>query len=248
MSLKVTVEVDGQSEQQLAPVIGQMMARHSKGLDAPENNAEPTEMRDFYLDQSALLQQVQQLVAQNQRLQVQLTQSQRLLAGTPAAKAFLPSPEQSARSPATSGSAADSAAALEPTTTAPPLPAQYQTGHIILRLSRLQKLLVKLPAQLWRKLVWISFGQEWLLVFLLLCSGLSGTWAIALKITKQLKATPEFVESADDGPGESAPTKREESAAVENPAETAPPSSLAAPTNKAGSHPAPPPAFASPDQ
>ena len=246
MSLKVTIEVDGQTERQLTPVIGLALARYSRGLDAQEKTAEPTQMHRVYPDQSALLQQVQQLVTQNQMLQVQLSQSQRLLAGAPAAKAFLTSAEQSTRSHAASeDTASHSADARAPT--APPLPAQYQTGRSTVILGRVRRSLVKLPVRLWRSLVWCSFGQEWLLVFLLLCGGLYGAWTVGFKLTQRLIAVPEFVESADDGPGDTAAPENGAGAAAENPADTAPPqTSPAAPTSKAGSHPPPPPAFEAP--
>ena len=244
MSLKVTIEVNGQTEQQLTPVIGQVLARYSRGLDAQESNAEPTQMHRVYPDQSALLQQVQQLVTQNQMLQVQLSQSQRLLAGVPAAKAFLPTPKQTASSSDPSTVAVShSADASEPRTTVPALPARYQTGRSTLIRSRLQRS----PAQLWRSLVWLSFGQEWLLLLLLLGGGLYGAWAIGFNFAERFIVVPEFVESADDGPGDTAAPKNGASKADETSTDTAPSqSSPASPTSKAGSHPPPPPAFEAP--
>lgn len=248
MSLKVTIEVNGQTEQQLTPVIGQVLARYSRGLDAQENTAEPTQVHRVFPDQSALLQQVQQLVTQNQMLQVQLSQSQRLLAGAPAAKAFLLPAEQSVRSHAASkDTASHGVDTRDPKTTAPPLPAQYQTGRSTVIAGRIRRSLVKLPAQLWRSLIWCSFGQEWLLVFLLLCGGLYGAWTIGFKLTQRFIAVPEFVESADDGPGDTAAPENAAGKVEENPTESAQPQSPPpSPTSKAGSHPPPPPAFEEP--
>ena len=249
MSLKVTIELNGQTEQQLTPVIGQVLARYSSGVNAQENTAEPTQSHRVYPDQSALLQQqIQQLVTQNQMLQVQLSQSQRRLASVPAAKAFLPAPEQSGRSPATSaGTLSRSAGTHQSKTGAPPLPAQYQTGSSKFVFGRIKRSLGKLPVWLWCKLVRLSFGQERLLVFLLLCGGLYGAWTIGFKLTEQFIAIPEFVESADDGPGDTAAPENGAGTEKDSPADTAPPQTSPAPsTSKAGSHPPPPPAFEEP--
>jgi ABC-type transporter Mla subunit MlaD len=90
MSLKITIEVTGQTEQQLAPVVSQFVARHPDllGMGTQTRALGQNNAQDFYRDNSALLQQhIQELTAQNQRLQAQVTDSQRLIAGSPPAQA-----------------------------------------------------------------------------------------------------------------------------------------------------------------
>ena len=97
MSLKITIEVDGQTEQQLAPIIGQLAARYPDLL-ATENAqvpaaTNPTE-QSFYHENAALLQQqIQQLVAQNQLLKAQSTPPQpRLAAAASTSNSAIPVP------------------------------------------------------------------------------------------------------------------------------------------------------------
>jgi hypothetical protein len=234
MSLKITVEVDGQSEQQLAPLIAQWASRHPEwlGLGAQQNAPELSASRDFYHENSALLQQqIQQLTAQNELLQAQVTHSQRLLAGVPQAKALLPAALDSQR-------AASSVAVSPFSKEAPPLlPVQYQLRRGEILVYRLKRL----PAQLWQSLVWLTLGREWLLLFLLLCGGLYGALSIAPKLADQIWPEPEFVDSADGGPGAAKTTApATERKTADQAEEKKLPTS---PSSKAGSHPPPPPAF-----
>ena len=81
MSLKITVEVDGQTEQQIAPVVAPFVARlamrHPEWTQVDKQGRSPgqVQVRDFHHDNSALLQQhIQQLTAQNKLLQQQVSQ------------------------------------------------------------------------------------------------------------------------------------------------------------------------------
>lgn len=248
MSLKITIEVDGQTEQQLTPVIGQLVARHPEWLSAQPSAPEETHSRDFYHDNSVVLQQhIQQLTEQNKLLQAQVSYSQRLLAGVPQVKALLPGAANSRQTtPAVSASDDDN----EPSAP-PPLPIQYQSVSGEIALHQLRRSLLKLPARLWQALVWLAFGKEWLVLFLLLCGGTYGALTVAPKLAHRLWPPPEFVDSAGVGSAESGPgdivTPEPESP---DPKEKAPPTpkptastSSPSPTSKAGSHPPPPPAF-----
>lgn len=241
MSLKITVEVDGQSEQQLAPGMGQWVARHSEWLKAQGKAAAPPDSSGFYRKNSALLQQqIQQLMAQNQRLQEQVSQSQRLLAGIPDPKALLPQAADANRALTASAVAVSRDDSKVP----PPLPAQYQSGKAAITRYRLKHSLVRLPLSLWRLLIWVAFGKEWLLLFLLFCGGMYGTLTLAPRIAERLWPPPEFVDSADDAPGTvMTPKPQTASPEPEKAPATAQPVS---PTSKAGSHPPPPPAFQQP--
>ena len=235
MSLKITVEVDGQSEHQLAPVVGQWVARHSESLATQNDVSAPTYSSDFYHENAALLQQqIQQLMAQNKLLQQQVSQSQRLLAGAPQPYA-LPQADDSQREIAASAVAPSYDKSAAP----PLLPMQYQlTQGEVLR-DRFQRLAIQLPARLWQTLIWLAFGKEWLLLLLLLCSGLSGTFILA----SRRWPPPEFIDSSGGSPGTVVtPEPMPKSA---EPKETAP-TQPALPTSKAGSHPPPPPAFQQP--
>lgn len=234
MSLKITVEVDGQSEHQFAPVMGQWVARHSESLVTQDDVSTPTYSSDFYHENAALLQQqIQQLMAQNKLLQEQVSQSQRLLVSAPQPYALLQA-DDSQRA-----IAAPAAAVSHDESEAPPLPMQYQlTQGEVLR-DRFQRLAIQLPARLWQTLIWLAFGKKWLLLFLLLCSGMSSTFILA----SRLWPPPEFIDSSGGSPGtvvtpEPMPKSPE-------PEETAP-AQPALPTSKAGSHPPPPPAFQQP--
>jgi hypothetical protein len=180
MSLKITVEVDGQSEQQLAPLLAQAVTCHPEwfGLDTP---AKPPELnlRDFYHDNSALLQQhIQQLTAQNKLLQAQVTHSQRLLAGVPQAKALSPAATDSRRAVT-----ASAVVAAPGSNEAPPLlPVQYQLNRAELSLYRLKRLANQLPTRLWQALIGLTLGREWLLLFLLMCGGMYGALRVAPKL------------------------------------------------------------------
>ena len=247
MSLKITVEVDGQTEQQLTPVIGQLVARHPEWLVTQKPAPEQPHSRDFYHDNSALLQQhIQQLTEQNKLLQAQVSYSQRLLEGVPQAKALLPrAAERAITAPAVSASPNEK----EPSAP-PPLPTQYQSGSGDI-LYRIRRSLVEMPARLWQALVWLAFGKEWLLLFLLLCGGTYGALTVAPKLAHRLWPQPEFVDSAgvgsaESGPGDIATPEPENSNQQEKAPPASKPTASPSPTSKAGSHPPPPPAFEQP--
>jgi hypothetical protein len=239
MSFKITIEVDGQTEQQLAPLLSRAVALNPELLAGTGLNRAEV---GFYADNSALLQQQnQQLIAQNQRLQAQVMDSQRLLAGSPPAQALVTQAPVAART-VTAPVVPHRADAP----TAPPLlPVQYRSDKITLK--RIKRKLNRLPVRCWQGLLWLTFGRKWLLVFLLLCGGMNGVLTLAPKLTDSLWPPPEFVDTAEENPGaatapESSEEKTPESSAEEAPKQT----SSTSPTSKAGSHPAPPPAFQQP--
>ena len=244
MSLKVTFEVDGQTEQQIAPVVAQWVARHPEwiGDGAQEPAPAQPQARDFRHDNAALLQQhIQQLTAQNKLLQQQVSYSQRLLAGAAKPKAMLP-PAADSKQVVRDSAVVTVSNGRDEQRAAPPLPAQYRTSRSTVVFQRLRRSLGRMPSRLWRSLIWLCFGNEWLLIFLLLSGGTYGTLSIAPVLSNKLWPQPEFVES-DDGPGNAAEPIGTSSEAKENAPATSPPAS---PTSKAGSHPAPPPAFQQP--
>jgi hypothetical protein len=245
MSLKITVEVDGQSEQQLTPLLAQWAAHHPAwlGLSVQKPADELAPSRDFYYENPALLQQqIQQLIAQNQLLQEQVTHSQRLLAGGPQAKALLPAATDSQRAL----TAPAVAAATGSSETPPLLPIQYQLRRGEILPDRLKRLAKQLPARLWQTLIWLTLGREWLLLFLLMCGGMYGALRVAPKLS-DLWPPPEFVDSAGSAPGDTVtPERRKKEAVSKEPASKEPASKEPQPTSsssKAGSHPPPPPAF-----
>lgn len=245
MSLKVTFEVDGQTEQQIAPVVAQWVARHPGWIGAGIQEPAPPQpqARDFHHDNAALLQQhIQQLTAQNKLLQQQVSYSQWLLAGAAKPKAML-TPATDSKRVVTDSAVAVSNGRNEQRAV-PLLPAQYRTSKSTVVFRRLGRSLGRMPSRLWRSLIWLCFGSEWLLIFLLLSGGTYGILSIAPMLSNKLWPSPEFVES-DNGPGDAAePTDEStEAEAEENAPASAQPTS---PTSKAGSHPAPPPAFQQP--
>ncbi|PZO10708.1 MAG: hypothetical protein DCF25_20305 [Leptolyngbya foveolarum] len=257
MSLKIIVEVDGQSEQQITPVVAQFVALCSQasikqeanqpGLNKQSQSVEVAHSTDFYRDNLALLQQTQRLVAQNQRLQEQLNQSQRLLAGTPAAKALLSQAGDSGPGGAVSVDAksATASTATDSQKSQPPaLPAQYQAGRANAVCRQLARRLLALTRGRWAAFQ----PQRWLL-FLLMGGVTYGALALWPKLIEQLGSKPEFVESAQERPGEVAPTPESTQPEVPKAAQSdrpPQPTKPAAPTSKAGSHPPPPPAFQQP--
>jgi hypothetical protein len=234
MSLKITVEVDGQSEQQLAPLLALWAARHPEwlGQGIQQNAPELSASRDFYHENSALLQQqIQQLTAQNQLLQAQVSSSQRLLAGVPPARA-LPAYEPLAR---TTELTTELALNAQP----PLLPQRYQPSRGAILRYWLKRPVQASAQRLGRIAAWIWLSKDWLALFLLLCGGMYAVLTIAPVISELWR--PEFVESADGGPGT---TKTTEPAAEHPPAKQAETTALpTSPSSKAGSHPPPPPAF-----
>ena len=244
MSLKITVEVDGQSEQQMMPVVAQFVAwqsAQSKAQAFAEETADSSSSRlssrlDCDLGSSALLQQQIHLLAQqNQLLQAQLGQhQQQLLAGVPAAKAL---PQALPAASVLSAEVAIEADTPSPIASTPPrLPAQYQMSKGIGDRHRLGRWL----RRRWRQR---AAYQRRLLLFLLLCGLAYGALSWLPQLVEQLWETPEFVESADSGPGSTttAPESQQN-----NPPKNVQPTAPSSPTSKAGSHPPPPPAFEQP--
>ncbi|MEO1396098.1 MAG: hypothetical protein AAFV90_24635 [Cyanobacteria bacterium J06634_5] len=78
MGLKITIEVDGQTEQQLAPVLNQWVVRGS----APLHHENP-------------VGQIQQLMAENTHLKAQLNHRQNRLIAAPDPRALAPASEPS---------------------------------------------------------------------------------------------------------------------------------------------------------
>ena len=230
MSLKITVEVDGQTEQQLAPLVSQWALRSSSEQVAGPALAHPPfaspSIGYCYSDNSALLQQqIQQLVAQNQLLQAQLSQ-QRLIEAASGDRLLSQKSSSPAQLPAAQSERESSSAV-------PLLPIQYRTA----RRSRFGRSLGLL--MLW---LWHSASARWkgLLLFCVLCAGAYGALDLTSKLAERTPA-PEF---AGEGPGEAispegSKTKKSDPKA----AEQLPPMP---PSSKAGSHPPPPPAFEQP--
>ena len=232
MSLKITVELDGHTEQELMPVIRQVAKRHPElfGSELPA----PVEGR--YVENSALLQQqIQQLMVQNRLLQAQLADAQKVLPPAPGAKALPPGVAPS---------------------TQPTLPARYRTkrreGEQSLA-RRARRAASQLTSRSWRLLVWLCLGKEWLLIFLLLTGAMLGGRALVPKLSELLLA-PEFTESTDGGPGQTVSPEEDSEERAEQRAEhsatdgkapqtTQPTTQPTNPASKAGSHPPPPPAF-----
>ena len=260
MSLKITVEVDGQSEQQMMPVVAQFVAWQSAQSKAQADaEDEPTGGRShklgdrlgFYHDNAALLQQhIQQLAQQNRLLQAQLSQNQQSqhqqqLAGAPVAKA-LPPAEPSASAISAEVAIAADALASPPVSEPPMLPAQYRTGKAATVRRRLGK---------WLRSRWPQTAphQQRLLLFLLMCGLTYGVLSRLPRLVEQLWQTPEFVDSAQRLPGDVATPESQqngqpnsaqpETSKANGPAQ---PTAPASPTSKAGSHPPPPPAFQQP--
>ena len=234
MSLKITIEVDGQTEQQLAPIVGQLAARYPDLL-ATENAqvpaaTNPTE-QSFYHENAALLQQqIQQLVAQNQLLKAQSTPPQPRLAAAAS----------------TSNSAVPIPLDVQP----PALPVQYQATPRDRTRYQLQRAAQRLGQCLGAYSR--HFGKTWLAVLLLFGGGLYGTLKLAPKLADRLASPPEFVDTTESGPGDvvtpapaappaAAPAAPSPEAPVSSPTDSSTPPPT--PASKAGSHPPPPPAF-----
>ena len=265
MSLKITVEVDGQTEQQLTPLIAQFVAAYpqllgnqgigTQGQATQANAPDLPQSPDFYHDNSALLKQhIQQLMAQNQLLQQQVASTQQQLAGTPPAKALSPSAAQASQQPVTasavtvpSGVPSGVSSVATGQSSAPLLPVQYRTRRRSLGLYRIKHSVVTLPARLWQALIWLAWGKEWLLLFVLLCGGFYGTLTLAPWLAERLWPPAEFVDSAGDAPGKAIePEPEPETPAPEQTQENPMPAQPTTPASKAGSHPPPPPAFQQP--
>ena len=212
MTFKITIEVDGQSEEQLAPLVAKALQRLPPAHQAPA--APPLLPADSTAAQNALLLQ--------QRV-VQLAQENRLLAAQLARQNALTIDSRQG--------------AMQPSPARPPaLPARRASER--LPIAQLQRRATSRSAQLWRALVWCTFGNERLLLFLLLCAAVTTPLVLAPVITNRLWPTPEFVESSGTPPGDAA---EEPAPTTEDQPTTTPPGPA---TSKAGSHPPPPPAFA----
>ena len=222
MTFKITIEVDGQSEEQLAPLVAKALQRLPPAHQAPA--APPLLPADSTAAQNALLlqQRVVQLAKENRLLAAQLARQNALTIDS-------------------------RQGAMQPSLARPPaLPARHRSSkqiHKRLQMAQLKNKVIALSAQLWRSLVWCAFGNERLLLFLLLCAAVTTPLLLAPLVTNRLWPAPEFVESSGTPPGDAA----EDTAVEENPKPTdhqqttTPPSPAA---SKAGSHPPPPPAFA----
>ena len=244
MSLKITIEVDGQTEQQLAPVIEQL-ATYLPAHASPERGSST---QAHYHENAALLQQqIQQLVAQNQLLKAQSSYPQPRLAAAAS----------------TSNSAIPVLLDMQP----PALPVQYQAtprGRTRYQLQRAAQRLgqccgprtvQRTGQRLWQAVVWLSFGKTWLAVLLLFGGGLYGTLKLAPKLADRLASPPEFVDTTtESGPGDvvtpepaaapaAAPAAPSPEAPASSPADSSSSTPAPAPASKAGSHPPPPPAF-----
>ena len=227
MSLKITIEVDGQTEQQLAPIVGQLAARYPDLL-ATENAqvpaaTNPTE-QSFYHENAALLQQqIQQLVAQNQLLKAQSTPPQpRLAAAASTSNSAIPAPLD-----------------MQP----PALPVQYQPTPRDRTRYQLQRAAQRLGQCLGAYSR--HFGKAWLAVLLLFGGGLYGTLKLAPKLADWLASPPEFVDTTESSPGDVV-TPEPANPPASAPADSSPTDSStppSTPASKAGSHPPPPPAF-----
>ena len=234
MSCKITIELDGQTEQALIPAIRQA-ARHYPALFAAEGT---TPGEGLYVENATRLQQqVQQLMVQNRLLQAQLSSEQKALPSGTTLQA-LPQIEAAA------------AHSRPHSQQQPELPARYRTGRRSKHVYRLKQAAGMMASRSWRLLVWICVGKEWLLIFLLLSGALFGALALVPKIEQQLLLrSPEFMDSSGDGPGVVHPTEQTNRQTNRQPEVTpnephAPETTLPAdPASKAGSHPPPPPAF-----
>ncbi|MEL6351587.1 MAG: hypothetical protein AAFR58_07475 [Cyanobacteria bacterium J06627_28] len=215
MSFKITVELDGHTKQELTPLIHQLANRYS----ALFASGLPSKGEGQYVENAALLQQqIQQLVVQNRLLQAQLESQQKGLPSVPAAKDLLPQTVAAASSEQ------------------PALPARYRTSPAQKRTQWVKRA----ATGSWRLIIWLWGGRDWLLIVALLLGGIFGAIWIAPQLSSWLHS-PEFVESADGGPGEAVST--EEPPPETTNAEPAPTTQPADPASKAGSNPPPPPAF-----
>ena len=233
MSLKITIEVDGQTEQQLAPVIEQL-ATYLPAHASPEMG--PLTQAHYHENAALLQQQIQQLVTQNQLLKAQSTPPQpRLAAAASTSNSAIPAPLDA-----------------QP----PALPVQYQPtprGRTRYQLQRAAQRLGQCLCAYSR-----HFGKAWLAVLLLFGGGLYGTLKLAPKLADRLASPPEFVDTTESGPGDvvtpepaaapaTAPAAPSPEAPASSPADSSPTDSSSTPpstpASKAGSHPPPPPAF-----
>ena len=243
MSLKITIEVDGQTEQQLAPVIEQL-ATYLPAHASPEMGS--STQAHYHKNAALLQQQIQQLVAQNQLLKAQSTPPQpRLAAAASTSNSAIPAPLDA-----------------QP----PALPVQYQPtprGRTRYQLQRAAQRLgqccgprtvQRTGQRLWQAVVWLSFGKTWLAGLLLFGGGLYGTLKLAPKLADRLASPPEFVDTTESGPGDvvtpepaaapaAAPAAPSPEAPASSPADSSSSTPAPAPASKAGSHPPPPPAF-----
>lgn len=253
MGFKITLEVDGQTEQQLAPIVSRIMALHPElRSEGAGNPVRPN--HSFYHENSALLQQhVQQLTHQNKLLQEQLSYSQRLLAGAPASKALpaqiaVPVDQQQ-------NTSLVNETTVRTASVSPPLPARYQRRSNIRSLEQMKRPFKATAQGFGKLLLWTWQGKGWPLIFLLMSGMMYGSLSVAPLIANRLWKPPEFVDSPKSGPGDTvSPTnsasdktaetegKRGSTGSSANPSGEAI-HHPATPASKAGSHSPPPPAF-----
>ncbi|MEO0852173.1 MAG: hypothetical protein AAFY15_01535 [Cyanobacteria bacterium J06648_11] len=232
MSCKITIEIDGHTEQALLPVIHSVAKRYP-GLLTGHAPA-PGERVDGE-NPILLQQQIQQLMLQNQLLQSQIAGDQQALpAAANPVRALLPEE--------TDGSDHGG----EDTSQRPALPAQYQTGPAAAATHWARSTVVNC----WRLLVWLCFGQDWLVVSLLLSGAVFTVLAMKPQLLKRVQLLPEFIDSSDERPGAivspaapSEPSSENQSGQPPDQASQSPTTPPADPASKAGSHPPPPPAF-----
>lgn len=253
MSLKITIEVDGKSEQQLAPALNRLA----------NVQGERTPQPFFHENTALMLQQVQQLMKQNQLLQAQVScqMSKQLPSTGLAAKALRSASGESNRALPVQVMPPENASGSK----RPRLPAQYQLSHTQQLMYRAKCCALFLPRQLWQGLVWMAFGKVWLALALLLGSGLLGALHIAPMISKRFPpprsmATPPAsrspaAQSFKEGPGQTVPSTDTPPGDVDiNPpdqtrAQTASPADAQAIDTDLpipatiGQHPPPPPTF-----
>lgn len=217
MSLKITIEVDGTSEQQIAPTLGHTLTQftrtssHAAHLPSPKN----PQANLTHENTAALQQAIRQLVLQNQQLQAQAYAQQQL---APAHQ--LPA-------------AAQKAPAAQPNRR-PPLPHQYQPSKPQIALRWLQQTAIA-------PLRWLWTSKGLVLLFIAMSGGVYGTVMAAPKVSRFLWPAPEFTESNGEKPGATqSVSKATEPASAPKPAPDTP-------TSKAGSNPPPPAAFRSPE-
>ena len=129
MALKITIEVDGQTEAQLAPVVGKLVAQSPgllAGVDAQDSQPPHSPEHLFYQENAAVLQQqIQQLIRQKQQLQLQLSGQQPRLAGVPEARALLAVSSTTSKHP----EPPEPKGAAAPKKQRPKLPLRYQPGR-----------------------------------------------------------------------------------------------------------------------
>ena len=270
MSLKITLEVDGQSEHQLAPVLGQLVegycpeAQANQQQNTQQQNTGLRSRRLSHENPALLREQIQQLTAQNNLLEVQLASRSPVpalppgMSNQPGAKVVerWPSgyPKQSA--PSAQNLSQQAHSARVEVMPRPALPVQYQVTPKAAAWYWLRRSTLSAAQRLRQLLVRLTFGKEWVVWLLLLCAGLYGSFRLADEIAARLSPrraeTVEPAKSIDGAPGESlaeesfedsSDAQPDTDSAAEEVKEPGPNQLPPPPSSKAGSHPPPPPAF-----